>query len=218
MNLILEFDDFNPKKEVNCLAEIEYLVDRYPNIKLTMFTTAAYEHNLLTYDLVWCNKVRELINNDNLRLAVHGCLHNTEEFKHMTKNDAITAIVTAESVFRIARLPFIRVFRGPHWGINQATYDALKWLEYTHVYTHEDYRTLADANSDIKNIFYDWNLAGLYLPPKKKDVFGFPDGYQVIIGHGHTHNVCGNGIQESLPRIIDFIESHRPIFNFADEI
>ena len=166
MNLILEFDDFNPKKEVDCLAEIEYLVDRYPNIKLTMFTPAMYENNTLRSDPKWCNAVRKLIQSDNLRLAVHGCFHTSEEFKFKNKEEAISTIALAECMFRIAKLPFIRVFRGPHWGINQATYDALKWLEYTHVYTHPDYSTLADTNTDIKSIFYDWNLKDTYDPYK----------------------------------------------------
>jgi len=218
MNLILEFDDFNPHPEVDCLAEIKAFVRVFPEIKLTMFTPALYKDTPLYSNPTWCDEVRKLIKSDNLRLAVHGCYHTNEEFKNIDYQDAIRTIVRAESIFRVAALPFIRCFRGPHWGINQSTYNALKWLDYTHVYTHEDYKELADANQDVTNVIYDWNLSGLYIPPRKKDVFGFSDGFQVIVGHGHTHNVCGNGIQESSARIDDFIRTYTPKFNFADEI
>lgn len=205
MKLILEFDDLNPKKEVNCIDQIDYLVKLFPNIKLTFFTTALYERVPLFSDQKWCHRIMTHIANGNVRLAVHGLYHTQEEFKHKSWEDAMLSLKMAEDVFEIARLPFIKVFRGPHWGINEATYTALMNLDYEAVYTHEDYKNLIPKFS-IKSIIYNWNL-------KDEDC----TEQNLIIGHGHTQNVCGNGIEESMQRIINFINKHNPEFAFAND-
>ena len=208
MNLILEFDDFNPKETVNCIEYIDSLVSLFPKIKLTMFTSALYERKALFSDKVWCFRVREHIKNNNLRLAVHGLYHTQEEFKHKSYDDAKLSLVIAESVFNVSDLSFIKVFRGPHWGINENTYNALIDLQYKFVYTHESYNHLSAKFLNIKNVYYNWNL---------KDDFNLVESTDFVIGHGHTHNVCGNGIEESYSRIKAFINTYKPTFKFADE-
>ncbi len=208
MNVILEFDDFNPQHNVDCLEEIEKLVNLFPDIKLTMFTTSMYEQNNMSHWKDWCDKVRKYIESDNLRLAVHGLYHTNEEFKFKNKESAFDSIEKAEKIFNESNLPFIKVFRGPHWGINAATYEALIDHNYKFVYTHNDYYHLIDKYPQIRSVIYNWNL---------KDDFDFVSD-DIIIGHGHTHNVCGNGIEESMNRICSFIIKHSPTFKFADEL
>jgi hypothetical protein len=208
MKLILEFDDFNPKNTVNCIESIDKLVSLFPKIKLTMFTSALYERKALFSDKVWCDRVRAHINNNNLRLAVHGLYHTQEEFKHKSYDDAKLSLVIAESVFNVSNLPFIKVFRGPHWGINDNTYNALIDLNYKFVFTHESYKDLSVRFPNIKSVYYNWNI---------KDDFNLIETTDFIIGHGHTHNVCGNGIEESYSKIRKFIDTYNPIFKFADE-
>jgi hypothetical protein len=205
--LILEFDDLNPNKSVDCLATIKDLVNAFPNIKMTFFTSALYERTALFSDKEWCSEIRNLIESNNIRLAVHGLYHTQEEFKYKTKDDALLCLNIAESVFKTSNLPFIKVFRGPHWGINDNTYESLIHLGYTHVYTHDDYIELSKRFSGMKNVIYNWNLKD-----KFEDIRS-----DFIIGHGHTHNVCGNGINESYQRIVDFIEEYSPQFLFADD-
>jgi hypothetical protein len=209
MNLILEFDDLNPKDEVNCLSSIDKLVSLFPNIKLTFFTSALYDRVALFSNKEWCFKIKKYIESDNIRLAVHGLYHTQEEFKNKSKDDALLSLIIAESVFNASKLPFIKVFRGPHWGINNNTYQSLIELEYKSVYTHETYIELANQYKDIKSIIYNWNLKDNFDPSIKDNV---------IIGHGHTHNVCGNGIDESFDRIVNFINQYNPNFLFADDI
>lgn len=210
MNLILEFDDFNPKESVNCIDCIDELISIFPEIKLTMFTSALYERNALFSDKEWCSKVKKHINNNNLRLAIHGLYHTQEEFKNKSYDDAKLSLIIAESVFSVADLPFIKVFRGPHWGINENTYESLIELQYGSVFSHLDYSQLAiKYKNKIKTIFYNWNL---------KDQNPGSATHDIIIGHGHTHNVCGNGIQESLNRICSFVKKNKPSFLFANEI
>lgn len=206
MKLVLEFDDFNPKAEVNCLDKADELIKQYPNIKLTFFTTALYERVPLFRDKNWCERVKKHIENNNIRLAVHGLYHTVEEFKHKSKEDALLCLLIAESVFKVSKLPFIKLFRGPHWGINENTYEALIELEYKAVFTHFDYEHLIPKFS-IPSVIYNWNLKDVDCIEKN-----------IVIGHGHTQNVCGNGIEESYNRICNFINKHNPEFAFADDI
>lgn len=203
--LILEYDDFHWKSPENCLDTIYKFVEKYPTIKLSMFTVARHSDLWLGKDKEWCAKVKDLISNGNLQLAIHGLYHHQEEFKHKTYNEAMTSLVLAESEFIEEDLPYVKVFRGPHWGINQETYNALVALNYTHVYTHPDYASLIKYNQDIYNIIYNWNL---------KDEA--PDD-EFLIGHGHTHNVCGNGIEETFDRVCSFIDNNEVEFKFVSD-
>lgn len=205
MKLILEFDDFNPRADVNCLASVEALIDIFPDIKLTLFTSPLYEKTPLFSDKEWCNRVRNHIESNNVRLAVHGLYHTTEEFKHKSYEDALLSIKLAEDVFEISDLPYLKVFRGPQWGINDNTYKALEKLNYEAVYTHEDYKHLI-PNYTIKSLIYNWNVKDTDCTSR-----------DLVIGHGHTHNVCNNGIQESFVRIVNFINTNKPMFLFANE-
>lgn len=207
MNLVLEFDDFNPKAEVDCIDAVVGLVSLYPKIKMTLFTSALYERTPLFSAPEWCDRVRKLIDDNNIRLAVHGLYHTVEEFKTKSKNDALLSIIIAESVFAVSNLPYIKVFRGPHWGINEATYEALIEMGYKSVFTHNDYKHLIEKYPQIKSVMYGWNI-------KDDDC----TACDLVIGHGHTHNVCGNGIEESFDRICNFIDKNNPNFLFADEI
>ena len=210
MKLILEFDDLNPKREVNCLSEIRNLIKLFPKIKLTLFTSALYMWVPLHSNKPWCEEVSSYIKNNNIKLAVHGLVHSPEEFKRKDKNDTLLALKEAESIFKTSGLDFIKVFRGPHWGINEWTYESLIELGYKAVYNHLDYKDLGDKHEkDIKNIYYNWNL---------KDPFDESLSGETIVAHGHTHDVCGNGIRETTPKIIDFINKYNPDFLFADEI
>lgn len=196
--LILEFDDLNPHTEVNCLPLIDELVLRYPNVVLNFFTVASYGGHVLHSNLEWCKKLRTHIHNGNVCLAVHGLYHTSEEFKHHTYDSAVAALKLAHTIFNAANLPFTKVFRGPHWGINEHVFKALIDLGYSHVYSHESYRILNDKFKDaIKIIYYNWNGKDELVNPA-----------DLCIGHFHTHNVCGNGIQESFNRICRALDNN----------
>ena len=211
MKLLLEFDDFNPKRDVNCLSTIQYLVRVFPNIKITLFTSPLYERNPLFSDQQWCRDVLQLIQSDNIRLAVHGLYHTTTEFKHKTYNDASISILLAESIFNHSGLPFIKVFRGPQWGMNNYTIEALIKANYTHIYNHEDSKWLElDFINKIKFVYYKWTLKD-NLPENLTTI------NDVVVAHGHTHNVCNNGIIESVQKIEDCINNYNPTFLFANE-
>lgn len=209
MQVIFEFDDLNPHQEVDCLDTIKRLVFLYPRIKLTFFVPAAYKNFLLTSDYKWCDEIRGLVENGNVSLTIHGLFHSQEEFKVLDKNEAENRLKEAESIFQTANLPFDKIFRGPHWGNGEGTYQALISRNYKSCWTHEDYRWLAEKYPDMKSVYYNWNL---------KDKFedsGLKNDGSIVIAHGHSHATCGNGIEESLDRICSFIDKYNPEFLFA---
>ena len=204
--LVLEYDDLTFLDPENCLLQIEELVRRHPDIKLSFFTVPMMRGAPLSHNMEWCNSIRQHIYNENVCLGVHGLMHSQEEFKHLSYTEAALRLRFAEAVFETADLPFERVFRGPHWGLNQESLNAISDAEYTHLYNHEDYRSL-NAES-MKVVYYNWNL---------KD--NTPDGEEeTIIAHGHTHNVCKNGIEETLDKVSKFIDDYRPEFKFINEV
>lgn len=203
MNIVLEFDDLHWKMPENCITEIQTLVAAVPDIKLSFFTVPMHSHIPLFANPSWCDKIRTFITSGNIRLAVHGLLHTELEFKIDDKNIIAQKLSKAEYIFYKAGLPFTRVFKGPYWGISKATYDVLADKGYIGVYSHETYKHI----TGLTTVFYNWNLKD--NPPTNIDT---------IIAHGHTHNVCGNGIKESIPKIIEFIKKNNPTFKFVDEI
>ena len=203
--LILEYDDFHWKYPENCLETIKKFVQKFPNIKISLFTTVKHSGHKISINQAWCSEVRKLISSGNIALAVHGLYHTSEEFKFLSKSESLARLLDAENEFNQSNLPFVKVFRGPHWGINQNAYDALIELGYTHIYTHEDYKNLAQSNTNIKNVIYNWNL---------KDE---STNDNLLVAHGHTHDVCGNGIDQTLERVSKFIESNNVKFKFVNE-
>jgi predicted deacetylase len=209
MKLVLDFDDFSPLKEDDCLDSIYWLIDKVPNIKLSFFTIPCHKGYFLENDPFWCQKVRELVLDKKIVLGVHGYRHDFCEFGNITKGDALFNLENAEYSFREANLHFVKCFKPPNWAINQNTYDVLYKLAYTHCYTHPDFRDLADFNKDrIKSIIYNWNLKDDYID----------NGEELILGHGHASNYCGNYIYDVKERIVEFCQKYKPEFKFIHEI
>ena len=205
IKLVLEYDDFHWDKPENCLDIIERFVSVVPNIKLTMFTVPNLRGNLLFQNPEWCKRVAELCNQGVLEISRHGWTHAPLEYEHCNFDYAMNSLLLGDKVLDSAGIPYARVFRGPYWGLNHETVRALNELGYTHLYNHIDHSSIGH---DFRNkvVFYNWNL-GLE-PPE----------FKLLIGHGHTHNVCGNGIEETFERVINFIDINSPEFLFSSEV
>ena len=112
------------------------------------------------------------------------------------------------NIFEKNNIDFLKVFRGPQWGINEYTFEALIDLNFTHIYSHENYLELNNKFKDnIKIIYYNWNL---------KDNFELKN--EIIIAHGHTHNVCDNGIEETFDKIKNINKKYNINFLKANKI
>lgn len=198
----MEFDDFHWAEEVNCIDIVEHLIKRYPPIIINMFVPPNYLGRQLSANESWCKRVLGMIDGGNLNLAVHGLCHYQEEYKFKRYNEVRSDLTLIDKYFRDAEFPYQKVFRGPHWGLNEDTFRALIDCGYTHVYSHKNYEDLNNKFKDqIKIVYYNWNL---------KDNYGILENEletNIMVAHGHTSNVCGNGIQESLKRICNVFDS-----------
>lgn len=219
MYCVLEYDDFCDQAPENCLSELESLVKLIPKIKVTMFTVPAMRGQAIT-DPNWIMRVRRLIESDNLRLAVHGCFHLQEEFDCKTELAQIR-LDLAEECFKDANLPFIKVFKGPHWGANEHTHGLLKKNGYTHWYNHPEKEELEFRfDNECKAVHYNYNLAESverldFLLDDKNYV---DDPLNTIVTHGHTHNVCNNGIAQTMNKVVYMDAKYDVEWRFADEI
>lgn len=209
-NLILDFDDFHWKKPQNCIETIKKLHKLRPNIKLSFFVSPNYENHLLTLDKDWCKEVKNLVESDVIRIGIHGWNHSQLEFENITKLEAMIKLDLAEKELEKAEIPFVKVFKGPHWGINYIAAETLSERGYTHIYSHPDKSSIQtrleseNKNSTLKFVYYNVNL---------KDTIDNINNYDGInaVAHGHSWDVCENGIKESIVKIIklhDYSENH----------
>lgn len=203
--LVLEYDDLHWLNPENCISDIERFVSFIPNIKLSFFTPILLRHSPLWGDEAWLNKIKGFIESKNVELAVHGLFHTQEEFKSLSKSVAIHRLKIAFEFSKKYNVPIAKVFRGPHWGLNSDAVQALNELGFTHLYNHTDYKHL-ESDFNGKVIYYNWNLKD----PAPPD--------DLLIAHGHTHDVCQNGIHQTFDKVMDFINSNEVEFKFVSEV
>lgn len=213
MNYLIELDDLHPNLEVDCLEIAEDLLQKYPSLILNFFVPANYGGVPLSYNREWCGRLRTLVDVGRICLGVHGHLHSPEEFKHKSYQDAVTSIIASESILNSVSLSYGKVFRGPYWGLCGPTIDALINLGYTHLYSHANYDQLNDLYKDkIKIVKYNFNLAHEW-PSMENNMSS-----DICVIHGHTHNVCGNGIQESYNKLCEILDNTDANFLRLDQI
>jgi hypothetical protein len=210
MKLILEFDDFNPNPQVDCLAVARELIEKYPDIILNFFTVPVYEGICLHYDTRWIEEVKKFIDSGNIVLGVHGTFHTFREYALYDYPRSAIYLKHSHDKFNEAGLPFVKCFRGPYWGICEDSVQALIDMGYTHLYSHKEYTALNEKYADkIKIVYYNWNLKDAWLKLEN------PLDSDIVVAHGHTskhtHLSCGNGIWECYNKICDFIDSQENI-------
>lgn len=204
--LVLEYDDFHYLSPENCLSILDIMIAEFPDIKVSLFAPPALRYMPITYNPEWCSNVRKYIDSGNIVLARHGLTHDYLEFQKMSLDNSIEALKTGDEIFNKASLPYVKVFRGPYWGINKEAVEALNVNGYTHLYNHEDHRAYSKFFNG-KTVYYNWNL-------KDEE----PPDTDLIIAHGHTHNTCSNGILETFDRVRRYIENNNPEFLFVHEV
>ncbi len=203
--LVLDFDDFHHLSPENCIGQVKNIAKLFPSVKILLFTIPRLRNIPLKDNQEWCNDVRNLINSGTIQLGVHGLDHSPEEFRYLSKEQAIDKLLVAHQIFEEANLPYVKVFKGPHWGLGKGTLEALEELKYTCVFSHEDYTQL-HKETNLPIVIYNWNL---------KDE---PENIDVLYGHGHTHNVCGNGFEEIFHRLVLFLSLNKVTHKFPEEL
>lgn len=205
MKLILEYDDFCSQDPENCLDILYEMIKEVPHIKFNLFTVSAMRGT--ENDESWLEEVKKLVDKDNVRLCIHGLYHTQLEFENVSEWACKCYFDLIEAYKKQHNMKWLQVFRGPHWGINGITIEQLISRGYTHVYNHENHKYLEPLYSDkIKFIYYNQNLKDDIIPQ------------DLIIAHGHTHNVCDNGIRETKDKVLKFIDQYKPEFMWVNEV
>jgi hypothetical protein len=196
-----EFDDLHPHSNVDCLTLAEDLCDKNKDLVLNFFVPTQYNGMPIFGDKEWCKRLQKLTESGQICLGVHGLFHTQLEFEQKSYVEAVDSIKLAESTFNVAGLPYAKVFRGPHWGINEATVTALIDLGYTHLYSHSHYDNINSLFDDqIKIIKYNFNFKDEWPHMENPAIKN-----NTVVCHGHTsihkHLSCGNSIWDVYPKI-----------------
>jgi hypothetical protein len=173
--VVFDSDDFCMYPGKNCLEQLLYLKDRFPNFKATLFAIPRYKNY---YQVDFFKMVTDEWGNW-LELALHGNTHETNfECQKWSKDDAIAYL----NRYRNSRL-FVRGFKAPGWQISRGTYQALLECNYW-VMDHEV-------------SIYTEPVPNKERRPRNLKVFELDDP-RVI--HTHTWDTQDNGIKEMIAK------------------
>jgi hypothetical protein len=176
LKIALEFDDFGPKNHQ--LPLLEELKEHYPKLKVTMFTVPwdirFGEHAAITLDKFqpWVDAVKKF---DWIEIALHGLTHIPLEFSEISYEGAKKRIIIGERMLENRDIKFAKIFKAPHWSISEEGKKAAEDLGYSVVEDH----------------YYNWNL-----------IDDMPNTNELLIAHGHVQDVMGNGIAESMHKLM----------------
>lgn len=190
----LEYDDFGPRN--SNLALLEEIKEHYPDFKVTLFTVpweirfgsasqttpgtpitdAAYQP--------WVEAVKQ--NEDWMELALHGFTHKLGDPRQgipgemeCSYEDAQKIITVAEKMFENRGLKLAKIFKAPQWLISKEAKRGIEELGYKVCEDH----------------YYNWNLTDPF--PTEAAERG-----DIIIGHGHVQDEMGNGMAETLHKVL----------------
>ena len=183
MNISLDFDDMGPLNHRFDLFNM--LRDRYPNIKVTMFTIPwdiRLNPNGMETPITdkehapWCATVRQAIKDGWMEVMIHGLTHAPREFEKLTYQEAKNRVLVAQKMFMNVKIPYQYYFKAPQWLISDDARKAITDLGFKVVDDH----------------YYNWNIKDEM--PKKKIK---------LIAHGHIQDEPStmNGIDQSFIRL-----------------
>lgn len=182
MRISIDADDFSPLNHRFDL--LEELRKRYPTFKITMFTIP-WDIRINPQDKgtpitlkkfkPWVNEVKKGIEEGWLDISLHGFTHGPREFENLSYDQAQKKIIVAEKMFDNVGIKLSKMFKAPYWLLSEKAELALTDMGYT----------------VVKDGYYSWNI---------KDTI--PKG-DLILAHGHVHDTCGNGLEESLARVME---------------
>lgn len=216
--IILEFDDLHWDPSVDCMVTIDKLVRHIPNIILNFFVPIKYNNQPLTSNKEWLARLKDYINRGNIKIGIHGYLHSPEEFKRYGYHQAYDILELIDEELSKNQIAYQKVFRGPHWGINEKVVQALIDNGYTHLYSHQNYKELnSKFENNIKIVYYNWNLKDKW-PILENSVIQ----NDIIVAHGHTsihpHLNCNNGIHDISDYLIGFLKENSLEFVSLEDI
>lgn len=199
MIVTLESHDYSPVN--HNLGLLEEIHSHYPSCKLTVFCVPAEARFTKKAAILSASEykpfvaaTKKAIKQGWLEVGVHGLTHAPNDFginrSKKTKDFDYFKIklMMAENIFKKAGLPFVKLFVAPFWQLHPEAKRAIE---------SKGYRVIEESD-------HNWNL--------RDDFPNLP----INIGHTHIQNTCGNGLEESLPRILQIPTSAK--WKFLSEI
>lgn len=183
MKVIFELDDFGPVN--HHLDLLEKLHEHYPQFKCTMFTVPwdiRYGVGFKNSAPITLPKFRpfvEAINKcDWIEIALHGLTHAPSEFAELSFDATVKRLVVGMKLFENVKVKnFTKIFKAPYWELSTEGKKAAESMGF----------------KVVEDGYYNWNLAE--DKPKGNAV-------EPYIMHGHIQDVCDNGLEESMHRIM----------------
>jgi len=182
----LDFHDYSPLN--SNLGLLEDIHDHYPNCKITLFTVPWEirwgEQTLITLPKYkpFVEATKKAVKQGWIEIGIHGLTHAPGEFL-INKRDDLSdyqyfkyRLMAAQRIFERVKLPYVKLFVAPFWQLHPQAKKAVESLGF---------RVVEEKDSN-------WNIKDHY--PKNK---------KIVKGHGHIQATCGNGLEESLPRILE---------------
>lgn len=187
--IILDFDDFYDEADI--LPDLRNLKEVLPNLKVNLFTI---------FGKISPELLKEAQGIDWIQLIPHGWNHDTNyEFAYIDYDNM------AEALKDYARFTPVKGFKAPGWQISEEALEALK----------DNGWWIATQYSDGR---YNGNPDGPFQPPVPAGAkyYALKEETEYLTIHGHTWEVCGNGIKALWERLIKL----PPIceFEFIDDI
>jgi hypothetical protein len=190
MKIIFDLDDQSDSH--NAWPLVLQLKDKLPNLKVNLFTIP----NQIKGELV-----QEMASKRWVHLIPHGFNHwSNYEFAEIDYKE------TMEYLLKIPlRQLYRKGFKAPGWQISKAAMLALKEQGYWLATQWSDGRFEGDVNGPFQPAVspgLPYYAINELLP-----------GFKAI--HGHTWNVCGNGIEELWPMLVNLPPDSE--FEFIDD-
>ena len=184
----LELDDFGPFNHRFDL--LEKLRVRYPDFKITMFTVC-WDIRYKTKEggtpiskpeyQPFVDMVKRGVRQGWLEIAVHGLTHAPYEFLDLEPRLATAKVKFAQEFLESTEIPYVKLFKAPYWQIRDDSKEAIQEMGF----------------EVVEDDYYNWNI---------KDEF--PVELDEIIAHGHVQDEMGNGLDESMIRLMQIPEEY----------
>lgn len=221
----LTLDDYSPDPRTNDLTWCDKLVERFPDIKVNLFVSAAYcrlgeEPKCLSDYMEWVDVVAKNLSN-NYRINLHGNNHrrtpkdfgphngkpvsNNDEWQYLSYGEAKLLGRVMLNEFDKVGLEHNFTFRPPGWKISKDAVRALQDLGIKCFAGDSKYRKLVKSELKVKWIDWNWDLI---TEPPAGDICAF----------GHNSNWCNNYIDKKrYNKIVKLLDSRDFDFVWVEE-
>lgn len=207
MKVCIDIDDYHSFSRYDCTDVMMKLVNKFPEIKFTVFFTPLMRNIPLTDYPQALDRLREMVESGNAEVFPHGLTHRRffkGEFGMLPRFAARRKVQLSTGLLSRARVPFKKGFKFP-WNVySRAALGVLEELGYILFTNRPEYRFSG------KQVVWD-NCIGVICRYVQTAEYRYgkpadPPEDSVVYYHGHAQNIRYNGIRESCKNLISEIE------------